>query len=229
MDKIVPIAKYSSKRDLVVQALREMILSGRIVPGQRLRQEELSRMLGVSATPIREAIRLLEAEGLVVGEPHRGVSVVEISSDELEDIAHIRSMLEGLATRQAVDRATPQAFAALIAQLGTLQEQMEACLVNGSTEPIASLNRDFHLLIYDLCGSPYLIETIRRIWMHQPGYIIWESPDLAAASVEQHKTVLETLRAGHAESAARAMQVHIELSGLAFKNFLLKREAANSG
>jgi len=229
MDKIVPIAKYASKRDLVVQALREMILSGKIVPGQRLRQDELSRMLGVSATPIREAIRLLEAEGLLVGEPHRGVSVVEITADELEDIARIRSMLEGLATRQAVERTAPQTFAALLAQLETLQEQMEASLASGSTGSIASLNRDFHLLIYDLCGSPYLIETIRRIWMHQPGYIIWESPDLAAASIEQHKTLLGTLRAGHAESAARAMQVHIELSGLAFKKFLLHREEAKSG
>lgn len=226
MDKLILLQKYTSKRDLVVQALREMILSGQLVPGQRLRQEQLSRMLGVSATPIREAIRLLEADGLVHGETHCGVSVVEISADEFQDISRIRAMLEGLATRQAVDRCGPQAYATSLERLEDLQCQMEKCVESRSLEPVANLNREFHLSLYDLSFSPYLIDMIRRLWMHLPGYMIWENPDLAATSIEQHKPILGALRARHAEAAAHAMQVHIELSAVAFLKNLREREAA---
>ncbi len=225
MDKVIPIKKYASKRDLVVQALREMILSGQIVPGQRLRQAELTRMLGVSATPIREAIRLLEADGLLHGEPHCGVSVIELSADELQDICRIRSLLEGLATRQAVDRSDPQVYSSTLERLEELQRQMEKCLDSGALDAVPVLNREFHLLLYDLSRSSYLIDMVRRLWMHLPGYMIWENPELASASVEQHKPVLEALRARHGKTAAQAMQVHIELSADALLKNVREKEA----
>ncbi len=229
MDDPRPFKKYASKRDLVVEALREMILSGQILPGQRLRQEELTRMLGVSATPVREAIRLLEADGLLCGEAHHGVSVVEITPDELQDIGRIRSMLEGLATRQAVDRSEPQDYAAALERLETIQSQLEAAVRSGTVAAMANLNRAFHLRLYAQSGSPYLIDMIRRLWMHQPGYMIWDDPVLAAASVEQHKAILAALRARHAEAAAQAIQVHIQLSAVSLAEEMRKREEEGSG
>ncbi|MDP2660252.1 MAG: GntR family transcriptional regulator [Dehalococcoidia bacterium] len=226
MDDPRTFKKYASKRDLVVEALREMILSGQILPGQRLRQEELTRMLGVSATPIREAIRLLEADGLLCGEAHHGVSVVEITPDELQDICRIRSMLEGLATRQAVDRSDPQDYAAALEHLETIQSELEAAVRSGTVAAMANLNRAFHLQLYTQSGSPYLIDMIRRLWMHQPGYMVWDDPKLAAASVEQHKAVLAALRARHAEAAAQAIQVHIQLSAVSLAKEMRRREEA---
>lgn len=224
--KIIPTVEYASKRDLVVRTLREMILSGQIVPGQRLRQEELSQMLGVSATPIREAIRLLEADGLLHGETHRGVSVVELSANDLQDICRMRSMLEAVATRQAVDRSDPQAYTSCLERLEVLQREMEKAIASGKTENVAVLNREFHLKLYDLSRSPYLIDMIRRLWMHLPGYVVWENRAMAASSVEQHRPILEALRARHGEAAARAMQAHIELSAHALLTHIREHEAA---
>ena len=229
MDKVIPIKKYACKRDLVVQTLRGMILSGEIVPGQRLRQEELSRMLGVSATPIREAIRLLEADGLLYGEPHRGVSVVEVDADGLQDLGSIRSVLEALATRQAVERSDPQTYASTLERLEFLQREMEACVESTILDRIANLNREFHLLLCDLSRSPYLVDMIRRLWMHQPGYLVWQSRELAKASVNHHRQILEALRARQSEAAARAMQVHIELSAISLLKDLEGRELAKPG
>jgi DNA-binding GntR family transcriptional regulator len=227
-DTLKPMTDYLSKPEIVVRALREMISSGQMVPGQRLKLEELSRMLGVSITPIREAIRILEAEGLLHGKPHRGVTVEQPSADDMEDICRIRAVLEELATRQAVLRSDPEVFASTLERLELLQKQMEACIKSGTLGPLRHLNAEFHLRLYELCRSPYLIDMIRRLWMQLPGYV-WESSELSAAIVQQHRPILEALRARLSEAATQSMQAHIELSAAALLRILREREARSLG
>lgn len=203
---------YRTKRDFAIQSIREAIVSGELEPGQHVRQEELARRLGISATPIREAIGLLEAEGLLRNEPHKGVTVVALAPDDIVETYWIRSGLESVATRLAVLNTSPQRRKDLVNHLSSIHAAMEAAVVAGNLKRVPRQNRDFHFAIFDAAGMPRLRDMIQRLWVNLPHYYLWQIPGRAETSLAQHVPILQAISSGDADAAEAAMRQHICLA-----------------
>lgn len=195
-----------TKLDLVEQLLIRSIVSGEIAPGEPLRQLELADRLGISATPVREALRRLEAQGLVVRHPHRGVRVAEVEPGEMSELYIIRAALEGL----AVEHAVPHLSAKDIRALEQIHERLEAGRAKGALKSLRKLNYDFHTTLYQHSELPRLIRIIDSLWPLFPWDSIWAIPGRAASSAVEHREILDALREGDAVAAGSAMRRHIE-------------------
>jgi DNA-binding GntR family transcriptional regulator len=193
--------QYSSKADMVTVALRDMILDGSFLPGEALRQRELAERFGVSPTPIREGLRRLESEGLVVFDPHRGSTVVERGVGATEENYRIRAMLEPAAVALAVEHITDEE----IARLESLNAEIRAG--DPATSAKAELNREFHYLIFEAAKSPLLFALIRVLWRSFP-----TGPQAIRASSKsavQHDVIIDALKRRDAQAAAEAARLHI--------------------
>jgi DNA-binding GntR family transcriptional regulator len=205
--------EFRGKSDVIAATLRELIITGEVEPGTPLRQRDLAMKFGVSPTPVREALRRLEAEGLVHHDLHRGATVIEANLDADEEGYMVRAALESLAARQAAKRVTEQD----IADLEEIHRQL-AGLKPGDPE-IAELNRRFHFRLYEASRSPVLLALLRLLWQsyHQ-------SPKLLggqAESVKQHGAIIEALRKSDEDAAEKLMRAHI---GRALELFLADKQ-----
>lgn len=192
---------YTSKSDLVTALLREMILSGELVGSQVLRQRDIAVQFGVSQTPVREALRRLESEGLVISDPHRGATVAEAREGWVEENYQIRAALESLGARLAAKSITDEQ----LAELNELNRQMRAA---GEDQDLyGPLNKEFHFRIYAVAGSPLLLSLMRLLWNSMPtGPHVARSHD---ESVEQHRALLEALSRHDGDAAEQVMRGHI--------------------
>jgi DNA-binding GntR family transcriptional regulator len=207
-----PRIKHSTKSTVtnrtsyVLARLREDIASGVIEPGSSIRQIELGVRYGVSATPVREALRLLESDGVIVYTAHRGATLRQMTNDDADDLFMLRAEIEGLATRICVARIDETALDRLhdVQQVLTLElagEQREQTLVQ--------LNRDFHFAIYD-AGSRVISSQIRSLWsLRPPADAIWSDTASAASSTTDHEAILHAIEAGEADAARALMSAHI--------------------
>lgn len=207
---------FRTKKEVIVELIREAIMSGEFQPGDRLLQDELAERLNVSATPIREALRQLEAEGILVHSPHKGVRVADVKLEDTREIYLIRSALESLATRLA----TPNLDAAAVEQLQQLQAQTEAQIRQGELMDLRKLNQEFHMLIYRAAGMPHLYKLIRNLWTQFPWDTLYVLPGRAQESAAEHQKIIEAVTNGDANLAARQMQTHIENGMVALANYL---------
>ena len=193
--------QYSSKSDIVCAMLRELIISGELEPSEPLRQRDLATRFGVSQTPVREALRRLESEGLVVNDPHRGATVSESRSGVIEDNSQIRAALEPLGARLAAKAITEE-------QLATLRRLNDEMLGMGEGDSrYGVLNREFHFTIYQAAASPMLLSMMRLLWQAMP-----DGPRVTRShheSAEQHTALIEALSAGDADAAAEITRIHI--------------------
>lgn len=192
---------YVSKTDMVVALIRELIITGELVEGKQLRQRDLAARFQVSQTPVREAMRRLESEGLLVGDAHRGFSVVEAEVGPTEENFQIRAVLESLGASMAAPKINPDA----IAELERLNEQMRG--LSEEDPQYAELNRAFHFTIYEHAHSPLLLSLMRLLWHSLRG-----GPKVSrthAESAKQHDKIIEALRAADAEAASTATYEHI--------------------
>ena len=146
-----------SRADFVYDSLRDAIWEGRIARGERVREEEIARSLGVSRTPVREALQRLQRRGLLVTGPGRGLMVAELSKREVIELYAMREILEGSAARFAAERATPEE----IATLYELQAQLKAA--KGDPMLHTTLNRRFHQAIYEAAHNRYLMQTLESL------------------------------------------------------------------
>ncbi|UPK74967.1 GntR family transcriptional regulator [Nocardioidaceae bacterium SCSIO 66511] len=193
--------QYSSKSDIVCAMLRELIISGELSPSEPLRQRDLATRFGVSQTPVREALRRLESEGLVANDPHRGATVSESRSGVVEDNSQIRAALEPLGARLAAKAITEDQLNALRA----LNDEMIGLPENDSRYGV--LNREFHFTIYQAAASPMLLSMMRLLWQAMP-----DGPQVARThqeSTEQHAALIEALASGDAQAAADITRMHI--------------------
>jgi DNA-binding GntR family transcriptional regulator len=198
---------FVSKIDMVTAAIRAKIFSGDLPAGTPLRQRNLAALLGVSVTPIREALRRLEAEGLVTYDVHIGATVVGIDSRPTEENFRIRAMLEGLAASMAAERVTDDD----IDELENILRKMKEC---GTSDVgvLSALNRDFHFRIYSYARAPLLYSMILRLWQSFGGF-----PVLGRhlhESLAQHELIIAALKARSGSAAEEATRVHI-LTGMA--------------
>ena len=153
---------YVSKSDLVTDALRELITDRRLPPGTPLRQRDLAEQFDVSYTPVREALRRLESEGLVVTDVHRGATVARTESEEMEENYRILAALEVLAGTLAVSKMTNDD----LTEIEDLYRQVADCHPDDGR--LAELNRQFHFRIYECVRSPMLLLLLRLLWRSFP-------------------------------------------------------------
>lgn len=194
--------------DRLVEWLRNGILNGRYVPGQRLVEADLTHDFGVSRGPLREAFGRLSAEGLLQIVPHRGALVRKLCYEETVEIFQIRSGLEPLAARlaaAAIDRAdNRQRFEAGIRQIWDEAPRMDSGYHRE--------NRQFHLSIFEVCGNAQLVGLSRQL---QLPLILMQlsntkTPEMYRNSVEEHRAVATAILRGDGDAAEAAMRRHLE-------------------
>jgi len=209
------VAKLLDDRGALVQnasvaateLIRAAIVDGRLEPGRRLKEEELARELGISRTPIREALLMLQAEGLVDAVPNRGAVVRVHTPEDLDDLYQLRALLEGYAARRAAGRLTDE-------QLGTLQESCErfdGLDPDRDLREVVRENMLFHSTILAAAGSSRLESMVRRVIELPLVYksYIWYSPDQQRISVHYHRQIVKALVARDAERAELVMKEHV--------------------
>lgn len=195
-----------TKKELVVEILRDAIVSGELEPGERLLQEELAERFQVSPTPIREAIQQLVAEGVLSHSPYKGVQVAEVKLQDMQEVYLIRSVLEGLATKLAV----PNLKISDVQHLHSLQSDMEVKATNGELAAMRKLNQEFHMLIYGAASAPELYKIIRNLWAKSPWDTLYVLPGRPMMALEEHRLIMNAIDKGDAESAGQSMETHIE-------------------
>lgn len=200
-----------TKRDQIIDELRRLILSGNLPRGTKLPQDELARQFQSSITPVREALRALEADSLVVSEPRRGVRVASVNFDRATATYIIRRLTESYAMRRAAIRLSPLE----LAQAEVLLTQVNEAVSRLDTEAARALNRKFHFFFYERCGLPALVDEIDALWRVFPWDMLLDSPVPAEASDVEHRAILDAVRAGDAEAAGTAMEKHLSRSFIA--------------
>ncbi|WP_030175464.1 GntR family transcriptional regulator [Spirillospora albida] len=191
--------------DTAYATLRQMILSGEAAAGSRLGEAELAETLGLSRTPVREALQRLGADGLVEVLPHRGARVVRWSRADLEEIFELRALLEPYAAERAARRRPD---AAVLAELTALCDAMER---SGDPAEIARLNSAFHGAVIDASGNRRLPALLTSV-MHAPlivGTFRRYDAGALARSMNHHRELVAALTAGDPDWAGSVMRAHI--------------------
>lgn len=206
-----PASPPTSKAEYVLARLRQAIVNGHLGPGDPIHQEAVAEKLGVSATPVREALRRLEAEGAIVYVPNRGATVAELSAPNVQDLYALRSKVEGLATMFATQRGREE-----LEDIQRLNDELSELAAAGAPgDALGSLNRRFHFAIYRAARSQLLLTHIETLWTMFPvraNAQLWAVPEHAATFVHDHGRVLEAMRSGDAKAAEALMAEHVAMS-----------------
>lgn len=198
---------YLPLRDVVFQTLRNAILKGELKPGERLMEMHLASQLGVSRTPIREAIRMLEQEGLAITIPRKGAQVAQMTEKDLEDVLEIRDALDELAVTKACGTITDGA----LDELEHTMIRFEEAVKNGNVREIVEADEDFHDVIYRATDNPKL-ETIvnnLREQMYRYRYEYVKDNAVYEQLIEEHSMIMEGLRRKDQEYVKAIMHTHL--------------------
>lgn len=202
------LAGYQTKADVVYQRLRDAILGGELKPGARVNIDALSRQLGISKIPLREAVQRLAGQGLIVQpNPHAGATVAPLSLREMRGVYLARGALEGLAARVAAQTIAP----AEIGELEELHDQMRFQFERGRLVPMSDLNRRFHTTIATATRYATLRELTDLTLLRVLHYRVGVRVDPAWGQViAEHEAILDALRRHDPEAAERAARDHVE-------------------
>ncbi|QEK10907.1 GntR family transcriptional regulator [Crassaminicella thermophila] len=194
----------------IFNILREDILNGKYAEGEKLGEAKLAEELGVSRTPVREALKQLELDGIVENKPNRGVIVLGISKQDIEDIYTIRAAIEGIAARWAVERITEEE----LNELKETYELMEFYTFKNDVEKFAELNTKFHETIYKATKSRYLEQVLKdfQYYMKKTRRKSLQVEGRIKESLEEHKVILDAFFKKDAEAAQNALTIHVENS-----------------
>lgn len=193
-------------RESVYQQLRDWIVRGKLEPGEQLRDQELAERLGISRTPVREALRRLEDEGLVETAKNRWTRVRPVDLKEAEQIYPIRAVLDGLALRLAF----PLLDKASLSTMRKANVWLRAALKNADIPAAVEADSAFHDEYVRHCGNPELIEIIRglRVKHHRLELTYFGSPMLGLVSVQEHAGIIEAIVASDVEAAQQHLHRH---------------------
>jgi len=190
----------------VASYLRVAILGGQLRPGDRIRQEGVAERFGASRLPVREALRMLEAEGLTELEPHKGARVPRLTQHEVEVIYQMRERLEPLALAESLPRLT----ASDDERLGKLQQRIED---NDDLEKFLDLDREFHMLTYSGCPVEPLNSAVARLWNstqhYRRSYVTLGGQDRMWLVNAEHRLILDAVLRRDATDGERYLQGHI--------------------
>src|SRR5215470_13240393 len=199
----------------IAEGLRAAILSGALAAGTQIRQEHVAAQYGVSHIPVREALRRLEAEGLVTIHANRGAFVSRLDAADARDIGDMRAALETLAARLAVPRARE----------GDLAAAEAAIAAGDASQDLAQwsdANWAFHRALYAPCARPRLIAAIETLWRNIDRYlrVVWQAADYQHRSQAEHRAILAAYQAREPERAAALVGAHVEDAMGALARFL---------
>jgi DNA-binding GntR family transcriptional regulator len=202
------VQRPATKQAFVYQALRSAIMRGELVPGERLRTEEIAQRLGVSLIPVREALQLLQSERLVESTPHVGARVARISRTSIIEVFTVMEGLELVATRTAAERMTP----AHEQELTALVEAMDGALASGNYNAWSDINTQFHCAIADMTGMPMLQEmTVRALdqWDRVRRYYLKDVlVHRLAQAQEEHHVIVQAMRDQNYALLAQLVREH---------------------
>lgn len=200
--------EYLPLRDVVFQTLRQAILRGELKPGERLMEIHLAQKLGVSRTPVREAIRKLELEGLVLMIPRKGAVVAEITVSDLEDVLEVRMALEELAVKNACRKITEEQ----LAQVRRLSEEFRRTVSGSDVTACAQADMAFHDAIYEATGNNRLMQILNNLreqmYRYRMEYL--KDRDSHHFLVQEHEEIVRGLEERDEERALRATASHID-------------------
>ena len=196
---------FQTKRDYAVARLREDIIRGELVPGTRLILEDLAQQHSLSLTPIREALPILEAEGFIRMEPHKGAVVSPMDREEIIELYTIRNANEAMVAREAV----PQVTEAQVDEMATLAERLVD--FRGDWESFLNLDKQFHLVLYAAAGSRRWVETINTLWQRSKRYMMLSSQATGASTQihEDHRRLIEACRQRDAVRVEAVVREHL--------------------
>lgn len=205
---------YKTIRELLFEHIRHLILSGQFETGQKLVEEELAEQFGVSRTPVREAIRKLEIEGLVQYQPRRGVIVTGFSTEDVDEIYAAREVLEGLAARLAAERGTDTE----IAELGRRLEQMNRASSAGDFQRSARIHTRFDDLLYRMGRNHRLFGMLSQFseYIEHCKLVSLERPGRADEIRAEHGAMFNAIAARDPEAAERVARLHVTNARRAF-------------
>ena len=198
----MPIAKHNTQAHAAYQRIKHNILTGRFNGQTRLREIEVSELLGIGRTPVRESLKRLEDEGLLTHEPRRGLVVTSLDSQAVHELYAMREVLEGAAAAFAAQHATD----AEIANMASILADAES-----GGDPIA-LNLEFHDAVYAAAHNRHLIRSLQSVTdsTYLLGQSTLTSPERALKANQEHAAMLDAIRRRDADGAATAARAHIQ-------------------
>jgi DNA-binding GntR family transcriptional regulator len=201
-----PLTRNASSA--ATELIRQAIVDGRLPPGRRLKEEELARELGISRTPVREALLMLHAEGLVDAAPNRGAAVRSHSVEDLDDLYQLRAVLEGYATRRAATRLGDDAIAGLRESCARFERLLDT---GAAMSELVKENLFFHQTILDSTGSARLVAMVRQVIELPLVYrsYVWYSAEQQRISLHYHSQITRALESRDAERAELVMKEHV--------------------
>ncbi|MDY6876637.1 MAG: GntR family transcriptional regulator [Chloroflexota bacterium] len=202
---------HKSLREAALSAIRQAISGGKLKPGQRLVESDIAEQMGISRAPVREALRQLETEGLVVSESHRGTFVTKVSATDLWEIYTLRAAIEGLAVRLVTEQASEETQARLQQAVADMTQAAH----EGDLSRLAALDMAFHETLCRASGHSRLLATWLSMTTQIRTFIDLTSTLYLPADkvVRLHTEVVEHIQNGRAEEASRALARHILETG----------------
>jgi DNA-binding GntR family transcriptional regulator len=188
----------------VAAALRQEIVERRLEPGDRIRQEEVARRLGVSVIPVREALRVLEGEGQVTYSPRQGYSVARLDLGELRETYRLRELLEAEAVRAALPRLEDEHLDAIEQAFAATDEALRA----NDVATAMTANRRAHFALFEASGMPILVRHIRMLWDSTQAYRGLYYAEQAATVRDEHREILDALRRRDADAVLELLDAH---------------------
>ncbi len=207
--------KAVTKTDRIVAELRTLISNGEIARGERIQQDRLAKRFQTSITPVREAIKRLEAEGLLVTDPHRGVRVSSADLEQIKGVYVARRLLEPYAAQRAALRVSRQ-------DMRYAQQLIER--MADPAEDLPEINRQFHFLFYGKCGIPTLAALLDSLWRSYPWDILHVLGNRRDQAVGEHQAMAEAVAAADLDLIAETFGGNLSRSYLAIVAHLTGEE-----
>lgn len=207
LDKL-NLQDYKPLREIVFESIREAIIEGRLKPGERVMEIQLAEKLGVSRTPVREAIRKLELEGLLIMEPRKGAYVADVSLKDIVEVLEVRASLEGLAASLAAERASEEE----IEILREKSAQFKECIEKNDIQGMINKDTEFHEVILRAAKNKKLTSIIESLREQVQRFRVtyFTEYNMTTHLVSEHQYVLDAIESRNPEKANEYAQHHVE-------------------
>lgn len=217
--------QFRTKEEQIADFLREGIISGRFPRGTRLKQQEIANLMESSITPVREALKLLEAEGYIAGDSYRGATVAPFDMEASSETQNLRILLETQLVRGAVEHVTGQD----LDELRALAAEFARAYDSGENELARAANYRFHHRMFQIARMPQTLRFVQILWARYPFDLINRLKGRVARAAKEHDEMLEALVAGDLSAAMLATRKHIELGWQELRDSLQEAQAAAGG
>ena len=208
--------QFKTQEEQVADWLREGIIAGRFARGARLKQQEIATLLNTSITPVREALKLLEAEGYVAGDSFKGAVVAPFDIDTSSEVLNLRILLETQLVKGAVERASTSD----IAELRVMASEFARAFEAGDNEAARAANYRFHHRMFAIAAMPQTLHFVQILWARYPFDLINQLKGRVFRAADEHDDMLAAFIAGDGAAAMLATRQHIEAGWIELRRSL---------